>query len=204
MPTTVPASVSEPRPTALATPKSATLTRSSLSRSRFAGLTSRWTIPLACAASSAAAAWREPLERAPDRLRAVAGEPIGERAAGEVLHHDVRVAVVLADVEDRHRARRVREARGGERLAREARSDRFVVGVAVGEHLDRDDAREVGVLGAVDLAHAAVGDPLGVPVPRWQTAVVHGGPTARAAPGSETPWRLEGSVKKPGNREVFR
>ena len=32
------------------------------------------------------------------------------------------------------------------------------------EQLDRDDAREVGVFGAVDLAHAAACDPLRVPV----------------------------------------
>ena len=56
VPTTVPTSVKEPRSAALATPKSATLTRSSLSSRRLAGLTSRWTIPFACAASSAAAA----------------------------------------------------------------------------------------------------------------------------------------------------
>jgi hypothetical protein len=70
VPTTVPASVKEPRSAALATPKSATLTRSSLSSRRFAGLTSRWTIPFAWAASSAAAACAEPVERAAERLRA--------------------------------------------------------------------------------------------------------------------------------------
>ena len=105
----------------------------------------------------------EPLERASDRLRALADEPIGERAAREVLHHDVRVILVLADVKDRHRARGGREACCGQRFTGEARADRLVVGVAVGEHLDRDDARQVGVLGAVDLPHPAAGDALGVP-----------------------------------------
>ena len=56
------------------------------------------------------------------------------------------------------------ESRGGERLTREPPADRFVVRVPVGEHLDRDDAREVGVLGPEDLAHAAARDPLRVPV----------------------------------------
>ena len=167
MPSTVPVFVSEPRPTALATPKSATLTRSVAVEEQVRRLDVAVDDPARVRRVERRRRLLEPVERASERLRAVAHEPVGERAAGEVLHHDVRAAVVLADVEDRHRARCVREPRRGERLAREARSDRLVVGVAVGEHLDRDDARQVGVLGAKDLAHAAAGDPLGIPVSGW-------------------------------------
>ena len=115
----------------------------------------------------------EPGERAAGRLRALVREPVGERAAGEVLHHDVRAPLVLADVEDRDRVRRVREPRRRQRLAREAPADRLVVRVVLGQHLDRDVAAELGVLGAVDLAHAAARDPLGLPVRVGKVALVH-------------------------------
>jgi hypothetical protein len=107
---------------------------------------------------------REPGERAAGRLRALRGEPVGERAAGEELHHDVRPALVLADVEDRGRARRVRQPCGGERLVREAAADPGVVRVRIGEHLHRDHTLEHRVLGAVDHAHAAARDELRVAV----------------------------------------
>ena len=106
----------------------------------------------------------EPLEDPSHRLCAVALQPIGERASGEVLHHDVGAAAVLADVEDRDRAGRVREPRHGQRLAGEAAADRLVVGEAAREHLDGDDPREVSILGAIDLTHAAARDQLRVAV----------------------------------------
>ena len=110
----------------------------------------------------------EPLERAAERLRALAREPVGERAARQVLHDDVRTPLVLADVEDRDvfGAFESRAAASASRVKRPA--DRLVVGVALGEDLDGDGPRQVGVLGAVDLAHAAAGDPLGVLVPGRQ------------------------------------
>jgi hypothetical protein len=65
---------------------------------------------------------------------------------------------VLPDVEDRDRVRRLREPRGGERLAREAPARRRVVGKVLRQQLDRDGAPKHGVLRAVDLAHPAAGD----------------------------------------------
>ena len=44
----------------------------------------------------------------------------------------------------------------------------------VRQQLDRDGALELRVLGAVDLAHAAVGDPLRTAVAGWEWAGVHG------------------------------
>ena len=116
----------------------------------------------------------KPVERAAERLCALAREPVGERSSRQVLHDDVGPPLVLADVEDRDDARSVRQPRGGEALAREAPSDRFVVGEALGEDLHRDGPRQVRVLGAVDLAHPAAGDPLRALVPRRQDVfVVH-------------------------------
>ena len=106
----------------------------------------------------------QPLEGPARLLGATRREAVRERAAREVLHHDVWAALVLADVEDRDRAGGVREARRRERLAREAAAHRLVVGVRAGEHLDRDDAPEHGVLGPVHLAHAAARDELDVAV----------------------------------------
>jgi hypothetical protein len=102
----------------------------------------------------------EPLERVALRDGA-APQPVLERAAGQVLHDDERPLGVLADVEDRHRVRLAGEARGGERLAREARAQRSVPCEALGEDLDRDVAPERLVGRPVDLAHPALGDALG-------------------------------------------
>ena len=113
----------------------------------------------------------EPLERAAERLRALAAEPVGERAARQVLHDDVGTPLVLADVEDRDDARSVREPRGREAFAREAARIASLSAKRSDEHLDGDGPRQVGVLGAVDLAHPAAGDPLGVLVPRRQDAL---------------------------------
>ena len=148
----------------------------------------------------------EPLEGAAHRLYALSLEPVCERAAGEILHHDVGAAAVLADVEDRDRARRVREACNGERLAGEAAADRVVVGEAAREQLDRDDARQIGVLGPVDLTHAAPRDQLGVAVAGGKVALVHPDDVPQSpllkTPGN-APVRVEGSVKNPWNHRWF-
>ena len=112
----------------------------------------------------------EPVERLVARRRSLP-QPVLEGAALEMLHDDERPAVPLADVEDRDRARLRGEARGCKRLACEPRPDRFVARVPLGEDLDRNRAAEDLVLGAEDLAHAAVADPAGVLVARGQEVV---------------------------------
>ena len=124
----------------------------------------------------------EPVERAADGLRPLALEAIGQRSPGEVLHHDVGAPAVLADVEDRDCARGVRQSGDGERLTREAAADRIVVGETAREQLDRDDAREVGVLGPVNLAHAPACDQLRVLVALGKPALVHHDGVPRAGP----------------------
>ena len=79
------------------------------------------------------------------------------------------------------------ESRAAARASRVKRARiAVVVGVAVGEHLDRDDACEIAVLGSVDLAHAAAGDPLRVPVSGGQTALTHGEPGAHVIPAGNS------------------
>ena len=99
----------------------------------------------------------EPLQRLSGRDAALA-EPIVDGAAVEVLHDDVRLLPVLADVEDRDDVRRAREPRGGQRLAPEARAHLLFRRMALGEELDGDFPLEDGIRRAVDLAHAAAGD----------------------------------------------
>ena len=66
----------------------------------FAGLMSRWTMPLACAASSASASCGAILERLGDRQRPCRDARVEGRAVDE-LHRDERRAVVLVDLVDR-------------------------------------------------------------------------------------------------------
>ncbi len=148
----------------------------------------------------------EPVERASHGLRTFALETVCQRAAREVLHHDVRPAVVLADVEDRDRARRVREPGDGERLAGEAPADRVVVCEPVRQQLDGDDPREVGVLRPVDLAHAAPRDQLRVPVAVGKLALVHHDGLPRSAPRKTRGvpgFELKGSVKNAWMQGLF-
>jgi hypothetical protein len=108
----------------------------------------------------------QPLERAAERLCSLTPDPVRQRAARQVLHHDVRPSLVLADVVDRDGAGRIREACGSECLPREAPPDRNVPRQVLREDLDRDGACEIGVLGPVDLAHAAAGDPFRISITR--------------------------------------
>ena len=81
-----------------------------------------------------------------------------ERSAAQVLHDDERALVPFPDVEDRDRVRLAGELCRSERLTLEARPDRGVAGIPLGQQLDRDGTPENVVLGAKDLAHAALAD----------------------------------------------
>ncbi len=99
----------------------------------------------------------EPLERHSGRNSALT-EPVGHGAAFEVLHDDVRLRSVLADVEDRDHMRSPREPGGGEGLASEPSVRVLVTRVPLGEQLDSDLPLKDGVDRAVHLAHAAARD----------------------------------------------
>ncbi len=107
----------------------------------------------------------EPGERLIHRRRPADAEPVLQRPAPEMLHDDERPPLPLADVEDRDRARLAREPGRGESLAGEPSPQGLVPRVLLGQHLDRDRPPEHLVLGAEDLAHAAVADPCRPEVP---------------------------------------
>ena len=110
-------------------------------------------------------------------------DSIVDRAPVQVLHDDERLAVVLADVEDRHDVRVRRETRRGARLPREAGADVRVARVPFGEHLDGDRSAEEAVGRAVDVSHPAACEMRDGGVARWQVPVGHGGgvPDQRAS-----------------------
>ncbi len=92
-------------------------------------------------------------ERILDAQRA-AGDALGERRAGDVLHREVQPAVVLADEVD-VRDVRVLDASLCARFADQPIAARGVVRGRGRQHLDRDRAIEREVGREVDLAHAA-------------------------------------------------
>ena len=121
----------------------------------FAGLTSRCTRPRAWAASRASAT------RATIRAARPGGMPLGrggdqvlEARALDEAHRDEEAPVVVAGAVDRDDVR-VLEARGGERLAHEELAQVGRRRRARADQLQRDGAPELGVVGAVDDAHAA-------------------------------------------------
>ena len=79
--------------------------------STFEGLTSRWTRPFACAASSASATWRQIVERAARLERALRAEQRSQVGALDVAHREVEQAVDLARVVDRHDVRMLERRR---------------------------------------------------------------------------------------------
>ena len=102
--------------------------------------------------------------------RPAALDPLLQRAAGQVLHHDERGAVDLAHVVDGDDVR-MRELRERARLLDEHPSGLAIGGGRGIEDLDRDLAVEGGVLGEVDLRRASGPDRLDDPVAALQNAL---------------------------------
>ena len=107
----------------------------------------------------------QPGESPPGLLGTTLAQHVVQRAAAEILHHDVRPPVMLADVEDRHGVRLAGEPRRGERLPCEPLPHRAVLRVPIRQDLDRDVAAQDRVGRAVDIAHATAPDLLRVAVP---------------------------------------
>ena len=142
-----------PASVTFASPKSRILACPRLVTKMFAGLMSRWTMPSACAASSASA-----ISMASDRIRfhlhRPARDPVLQRQAIQKLHGDERLAVVLADLVNRADVGMV-QRRGRLRFAPEALQRLRVLGHIIGQELQSDKAAELCVLGLVDHAHPA-------------------------------------------------
>ena len=94
---------------------------------------------------------------------------IRKGSAAQVFHDDERRPVGLADVEDRHNVG-MGERGGGQGLAREARAELVVRRVAVGQHLDGDDAAQDRIGRTVDVSHATAGHEVDAHIARGQAA----------------------------------
>src|SRR5207253_147196 len=107
------------------------------------------------------------------RQPSAAGEELGEALALDVLHHEVRLAVLgRPGVEDADDVR-VREARGELHLPQEAPARGLVGGETGVEGLQRDRPAELDVLGELDGRHPAASErslyavPAQSPFPPW-------------------------------------
>src|SRR3954453_1752546 len=139
-------------------PKSAIFSVPSLRRSRFCGLTSRWTSPAAWAWARPRLAWTA----RPTASSAGRGPRCCDRAGGGEAragpHPEFRPPVAgPADVVDVDHVR-VREPRREPRLAQEPRAEGGVAGQVLGQQLDRDGPGELGGAREVDARHPAVAE----------------------------------------------
>ena len=158
-----------PKSVSFAAPSSATMT--------LPGLTSRWMTPRACACSSAAHSVDADPDDVEVRQRAVALEVAERPPAHELGDQPPRLLVVAGLVE--RDDRRVREPRGGERLALGAR----VLAALERDALDRDGAVQALVVGEPDHAEAAAAEApdQAVAVEDERLLAVRSAPASRAA-----------------------
>jgi hypothetical protein len=89
---------------------------------------------------------------------AAVADHVGQAAPAHVLHHDERLALVLADVEDRHHVGVAGQPRGGAGLALEAGGGGLVAQQPGGQQLDRHHPAQRAVLRRPHRRHPAVGD----------------------------------------------
>jgi hypothetical protein len=119
----------------------------------FPGLMSRWMMPSACVACSASEASMADVDEVMD-FELTGGQALAERLPFHQLHHDERVALVLADVVDGADVGVV-QCRRGAGLGAEA-VDRLVGhGRVFGDELDGHLTAEPGILPSIHDPHAA-------------------------------------------------
>src|SRR6476661_3597351 len=98
----------------------------------------------------------EQLQAARERQSRAVANQLRERFTRQELHRDERIAVMLADVEDRHDVR-MAQAAGGARLPREALAKRLGV-QAMAQQLDRDEAIDRRIARKKQRPHSAFTD----------------------------------------------
>src|SRR6516225_8068794 len=118
-----------------------------------AGLMSRWTMPLPCAASSASAISIANGEKLLWLNRA-AGDLVLKRHAGKKLHDHEGTSVFLAGVVNGADVRMVQRRRSP-CLAAKPFQRRLVVRHIVRQKLERDETAQAGVFGLVHHTHTA-------------------------------------------------
>ena len=142
-------------------PKSVSLTRPSSATSTLPGLTSRWVIPLRCAARSAPAVANPTTAACAVGQRALLGDHRGEVARRHHLQHDHRLAVGVDDVEDSDDVG-VRQAAERARLAHDPLAHRQASCCGHArrdlELLDRDPALQHLVVAGPHGAHRAAAE----------------------------------------------
>src|SRR5216117_1965743 len=150
VPTIMPSTVRRERSRATASPKSPSLAVPSAVSHTLLGFTSRWTTPQQCACWRAAHLVGYAERLIDGQTVAVGGlEEVVDRAAGHVLAHDVGLAGLLADVEDRHDVRVVAQLSHRPCLAPDAGEPGLVQPLGLDER-DGYVAVEPGVGGEVD------------------------------------------------------
>ena len=136
-----------------ANPKSRILAWPRLVTKMFAGLMSRWTIPSACAASSASA-----ISMASERInfgfQRTPGDAVLQRHAVEILHGDEVLTFALVNLED-HADVGMIQCRSSLCFALETGQSLRVLGDFIGQEFQGDEAMQLHVLGFVDHAHTA-------------------------------------------------
>ena len=142
----------------LARPKSKTFTWPRSVTKMFAGLMSRWMIPLLWAAQSASAISIPHASTSRKRQRA-ARNMMFKRCAFHEFHGNERLAVLLIDFVDGADVRMIQ--RGGRtRFSAKTFESPRMPGHIAGQKLEGDEPAERGVLGFVDDAHASAAQPL--------------------------------------------
>ena len=132
--------------------------------------------PTACAAAIASAAWaRYSRTRGSSSGARVSRSRSVSPATSSIAMYLTseagrrRLDIGVADLVDRDQVRMV-QARGGAGLVGESREPLGVAGERFGQHLQRDGAVELDVLGAIDLAHAAASEQRPDPIPAERCA----------------------------------
>ena len=92
-----------------------------------------------------------------------------QRRAIEILHHDERMPVLLADLMNRANVRMVQSGSGA-RLAAKALKGLRVTDNVIREELQRHEAAKLSILGLVNNAHASAAKLLNNPVVRNRAA----------------------------------
>ena len=136
----------------LARPKSRILAWPRLVTKMFAGLISRWTMPSECAASSASAiSMAERQQRF--GFQRTPGDAVLQGDSVQELHHDERLAFMLADLVNGADVGMV-QGRGSASLAAKAFQRLRILRDFFGQEFQRDEAAELRVFGLVNHAHA--------------------------------------------------